>query len=213
MKFYPVFMNIENKLAVVIGGGEVAHRKIMDLLKSGANIRIISPEIHEDIIKLKQENYHAIELLIREYKQGDLEGAYLAFAATNDPAINKSVYKEAEQKRIFINSVDDPPNCSFILPSVLTRGDLTLAVSTSGASPAMAAKLKRMFEDNLPENIEGILESLREARVLLNSFEELDSVKRGEILKKIVNNDDLLQTLPVHKSGGTLKDMLKKLIP
>lgn len=212
MKPYPVFMNIENRLAVVIGGGEVAYRKMKDLLNSGANIRLISPEINESIKELKQQNYHNVEIINRKYKYGDLDNAYLVFAATNSAEINKSVFKEAEEKHIFINSVDDPPNCTFILPSVLTRGDLTLAVSTGGASPAMAAKLRRMLEEYLPENIEEILEALREARQILSTFNDLDSAGRGAILKKIVDDESLIQLLLEQKRKAAIKDMLSDLL-
>ena len=212
MKFYPVFANIRNKPVVVIGGGEVAYRKIQDLLEAGALVKVISPEIHEDITRLHQNNNDSIEIINREYRQGDIDKTYLVIAATDTPEVNSAVFREAEEKCILFNSVDDPPNCSFIVPSMFRKGDLTFALSTSGASPAMAAKLRRICEQNIPENIDIILEALREARTALNDLEELDSPARGRILKKIVNNDSLLNELLEHKIKGLLKDMLKNFI-
>ncbi|MBN2039731.1 MAG: bifunctional precorrin-2 dehydrogenase/sirohydrochlorin ferrochelatase [Spirochaetes bacterium] len=212
MKFYPVFANIRNKPVVVIGGGQVAYRKIQDLLEAGAFVKIISPEIHEKITRLQQDNKDSIEIVYREYKYGDIDKAYLVIAATDTPEVNRTVFKEAEEKCKFFNSVDDPPNCSFIVPSMFRKGDLTFALSTSGASPAMAAKLRRICEQNIPENIDIILEALREARITLNDFEQLDSPARGRILKRIVNDDSLLKKLLEQKNKGLLKDLLKTLV-
>ena len=108
--------------------------------------------------------------------------------------------------------MDDPPNCSFIVPSVFRKGDLIFAISTSGASPAMAAKLRRKFENSIPENIDRTLEALREARTILNDFKELGSSERGLILKKIVNDDNHLKELSMHMDKESIRDMLKKFL-
>lgn len=146
MKYYPILLNIKDKLVAVIGGGEVALRKIKDLLDAEARIRVISPDMHEKILELADIHSNRMELVAREYKKGDLDGAGLAFSATNIGSVNKLVFEEAEDRNIFLNTVDDPPNCSFIIPSQVRRGDLILSLSTSGASPAMAARLRREIE-------------------------------------------------------------------
>ncbi len=204
MKLYPIFINIENRLAVIAGGGKVALRKVKDLLESGARIKIISPDIHKDIEELKKLNPDSIEIIRRKYQKGDLEGAFLVFAATGDPDVNKSIFTEAEEKKILINAADDPDNCSFYVPSMMRRGDLIAAISTSGASPAMSAKLKAAFEKSLPGNIEMILSSMREARTILKSMENLTHTERGMILKKIVNDDKLMKKFLSHKERGNL---------
>jgi precorrin-2 dehydrogenase/sirohydrochlorin ferrochelatase len=214
MKLYPIFLNITNRKVVIIGGGEVALRKIRDLLKAGARISAISPVFHQDILKLSDEQGDNLKLIEREYREGDLFDTSLAFSATDDPEINRRVFDEAEKKNIFINSADDPPNCSFIVPSSSQRGDLILALSTGGASPAMSARLRRELESHIPDNIEKILEVLREAREILKSkkdFSSLSASQRGELLKRIANDDTLLEEL-VSSRDDDLIAFLSKLI-
>lgn len=198
MNLYPVMMNLENRLTVVIGGGSVAARKISDLFEAGAVVRVISPEFVPEIIEMNRMNPHRIELVQREYIKGDLHGAVLVFSATDKRDVNSAVYAEAEGMGILVNAVDDPPNCSFYVPSFVRRGDLIFALSTSGASPAMAAKLRRMLEDTIPCEVDNMLKALRRGREILKtdeSFRHMDTDCRGEILKRVVNDDDLLEKL------------------
>lgn len=196
MKLYPVMVNMEGRLAVVVGGGGVAARKVADLLESGAKVKVVSPEINEDIMKLGACN--DLELVKREYEYGDLDGAALVFSATNDRSVNELVFMEAEGRNIFINAVDDPDNCSFYVPSFTRKGDFLFALSTGGASPAYAARIRRVLEKDIPEDIDVVLERLRRAREILKSdkaFSDLESPERGEILKKIANDDALLDSI------------------
>ena len=196
MKLYPVMVNMEGRLAVVVGGGGVASRKAADLLESGAKVKVVSPEINDDIVKLGACN--DLEIVKREYEYGDLEGAALVFSATNDRSVNELVFMEAEGRNIFINAVDDPDNCSFYVPSFMRKGDFLFALSTGGASPAYAARIRRALEKDIPEDIDVILDRLRRAREILKSdeaFSHLESPERGEILKKIANDDLLLDSL------------------
>jgi precorrin-2 dehydrogenase/sirohydrochlorin ferrochelatase len=204
MKLYPIFLNVENKLAVIIGGGEVAYRKLNDLFDSGAKIKVIAPVIHKDIIDLQTKNPGSIKIVQRGYRYGDIKGAYIVFAASDNPEINKAIFLEAEKKRIPVNSADDPANCSFIVPSMARKGDFILAVSTSGDSPAMAARLRRSLEKNIPKNIEEVLSALREAREILKNMKNLTQSERAAILKKITENDDLLEKLVQHNKKDTL---------
>ena len=204
MKLYPVFANLEKRLAVIIGGGEIAHRKLKDLLDASANIKIIAPEIHNAIKLLQEKQPETIELIQRKYKNGDLAGAYIVFAATGDAGVNKAIYLESEERKILMNSADDPDNCSFFVPSMTRKGDLLIAVSTSGNSPAMAARVRKMLEERIPENIEEVLSALRKARELLKDIENLNQSQRGEILKKIVNDDSLLSDIIRHNENNTL---------
>ena len=204
MKLYPVFMNLEKHLAVIIGGGEVAYRKLKDLLNADANVKIIAPEIHEGIKLLQKNLPDSIEILQRKYKHGDLADACIVFAATGDADANKAIYLESEERKILMNSADDPENCSFYVPSIIRKGDLLVAVSTSGNSPAMAARLRRALEEKIPENIENILSALNDARDILKNMEKLNQAQRGDILKKIVNDDSLLEDLVKHRENSTL---------
>jgi siroheme synthase-like protein len=211
MKLYPIFANIENKLAIVIGGGEVAYRKVKDLSNARARIKIISPEIQEKIKALKKKD-HSIEIINREYRQGDLNGAFLVFAATNNNNVNRLIFNEASERGILINSADDPDNCSFYVPSMIRKGDLIVAVSTSGTSPAMAARLSNEFKDVVPDNIDEILLCLNEVRSILKSIDGLSPKRRSEILISIVNDNNMLSELILHKEKGTIKEMTARLV-
>jgi len=211
MKYYPIFIDLKGGHVTVIGGGDVALRKVHDLIEAGALVTVVSPEVHPEIERMAAEKDNPI-VIRRSYHPGDLEGAILAFSATDDQEINGAVFREAAERRIFINAVDDPENCSFIVPSSFTRGDLTVAVSTGGASPAMAAKVRRLLERSLPDNIGDILEALKEARAMLKDdprFRGLDTVKRGGVLKAVVANDRLLEELAYHHRAGSLAEFLR----
>ncbi len=215
MALYPLLMQLEGKKVVVIGGGEVALRKVEDLYEAGAIILIVSPWVHPELEKMAEQSAGAISIKKRPYKKGDLKGAMLAFSATNLPGVNMKVFAEAQKRGIFINAVDDPPNCTFILPSFERRGELIMALSTSGSSPAMAARLRREIAAHIPDHIEVILPALREARELLKNhpaFSGIESTKRGTILKGVVADDDALGKLTAAYEEGTLKEFLEQSI-
>lgn len=154
--YYPVFLNLCGRLCVVVGGGEVAERKVEVLLSSGARVRVIAPEVTRKIERWAEEG--RLELLRRAYRKGDLSGAWLCVAATDDPEVQKAVFSEAEAGRIFCNVVDRPELCSFIVPSVVRRGRLQLAISTSGASPATARRIRERLEEEFGPEWEVYLE-------------------------------------------------------
>jgi len=198
MKLYPVMMNLDKRLTVIIGGGSVAARKAADLLEAGAVIKVISPDFDPEIISMAENFPDRVETFQRVYINGDLEGAVLVFSATDDPEVNGHVFREAEGRNILINAVDDPPNCSFYVPSFVRKGDLIFSLSTCGASPAMAARLRRMMESHIPERVDDMLCILRRGRELLktdHAFKDMDTLARGELLKKVVNEDALLESL------------------
>ena len=162
INYYPVFLNLKNKLCVVIGGGKVAERKIKSLLECEAHIKLISPEITEDLKKLWQEK--KIEWEQRRYKEGDLKGAFLVIAATSDKEVQKKIFKEAEERGIFCNVVDVPELCTFIVPSVIRRGELCIAISTSGASPALSRRIREKLEKEFSPSWEHHLKLIRHIR-------------------------------------------------
>jgi precorrin-2 dehydrogenase/sirohydrochlorin ferrochelatase len=139
--YYPAFINLKNKRCLVIGGGKVAERKVMSLIKTGANVTVISPELTSRLQKQKDKNI--IRHIKRKYRKGDATGFFLIIAATDDEAVNKQVSEDAA---CLINVVDRPDMANFIVPSLVQRGPLTIAVSTSGASPAMAKALRKELE-------------------------------------------------------------------
>jgi len=123
----------------------VALRKIKSLLSCGARVVVIAPEVLPEIEELAREG--KIELIQRPYQEGDLEGAFLVVAATNNPAVQEQVVSEAERRGLLLNVVDQPERSNFIVPSVIRRGRLSLAISTSGASPALARRLRETLEE------------------------------------------------------------------
>jgi uroporphyrin-III C-methyltransferase/precorrin-2 dehydrogenase/sirohydrochlorin ferrochelatase len=137
---YPAFLRLSGRPCVVVGGGAVAEDKVLGLLDAGARVTVVSPELSRRLEDLAEHG--AIALLRRPYRAGDLAGAFLAIAATDDGAVNDAVWTEAEQRGILLNAVDDLPHCSFIAPSIHRQGDVTVAVSTAGKSPALAVRLR-----------------------------------------------------------------------
>ena len=138
--YYPVFLNLAGKRCVIIGGGTIAQGKIGGLLQAGCSITVISPEATPGIQQAAQRG--DITWLERTYRPGDLEGAFIGVAATNVWHVNREIFEEAERLGVLLNVVDDPDLCSFIAPSVVKREPVTLAISTGGASPALARKLR-----------------------------------------------------------------------
>lgn len=162
MRYYPVFLDIAGKPAVIIGGGLVALRKAEGLLDAGAQVTIVSPTLHPDLDALVAAG--RIKHVAREYSPGDLEGHLLAFVGTDDRSVNAAVAREGKQRGVWVNAVDDPPNCDFIMPSVVRRGDIILAVSTSAGSPAMARKLREDLQELLTEEYALMLDLATQVR-------------------------------------------------
>jgi precorrin-2 dehydrogenase / sirohydrochlorin ferrochelatase len=214
MKLYPVMINIEGKKAVVIGGGTVALRKVKDLLESGATVKVIAPAIHGEIADLADSYPGKIDIFRREYRTGDCEGALIVFSATDDETVNRAVYAEASAENILINAVDDPPNCSFFMPSWFNRNGLIVSVSTSGISPSMSARIRRDIERSIPGSVDDALAALQQARIIIREdtdFSDVSSEMRGRILKQIVLDDKLLGDLVYSHKNDTVKILLLKL--
>ena len=138
--YYPLFADLLGRRCVVIGGGLIAQRKVTTLLDYGARITVVSPAATSRLKRYARQG--KIRLVSRRFKTGDLDGAWLAYAATDDPAINTLVFRTAERHRIFTNVVDKPPLCSFIAPAMFKRGPMIVAVSTGGASPSLAKRVR-----------------------------------------------------------------------
>ncbi|RKX59077.1 MAG: bifunctional precorrin-2 dehydrogenase/sirohydrochlorin ferrochelatase [Thermodesulfobacteriota bacterium] len=183
MKYYPVFLNLKNRLCIVIGGGKVAERKVKMLLEAGAKIKVISPELTKDLTKLADEKKIIWEK--REYKKGDLEGAWLVITATNNKEVQIEVQQEAEEKRIFCNIVDVPELCSFIVPSVIKRGLLTIAISTSSASPAVSRRIRENLENLFGEEYVIYMNLMKNLREQILNNQNLSSQEKNEKLQRL----------------------------
>ena len=131
---------------MVIGGGRVAESKIVQLQAAGAAVSVISPEVTPAIEESAQDG--RLDWQAREYQPGDLDGVFLGIAATNQREVNQQIYSEAEQKGVLLNVVDDPERCTFIAPSIVERGPVTVAISTGGTSPALARKLREILSND-----------------------------------------------------------------
>src|SRR5581483_10147284 len=156
MRYYPVLLDLAGRPCVVVGGGAVAEGKVPPLVAAGARVTVIAPALTPALAA--QQRAGRFTHLARAYRPGDLAGAFLVIGATGDPEVNRAVHAEATERGALINVVDDPPHCGFILPSVLRRGDLVVAVSTSGSAPALAVRLRERLERELGDEYARFLE-------------------------------------------------------
>lgn len=188
-RYYPVFLNLRGRRCVVIGGGKVAERKVRALLRAQADVRVVSPELTARLAQLAAVG--AIQVLRRPYRKGDLMARarriapLLVFAATNDPAVQQAVWKEAEAIGALVNIADDRERSTFLVPASFARGDLQVAISTSGASPALARSLRRQLQAMLGREYEAHLGFLRAARAEV--LESLPRQKeRARVFRRLV---------------------------
>jgi precorrin-2 dehydrogenase/sirohydrochlorin ferrochelatase len=184
--FYPVYLNLKGRRVVVIGGGNVAERKIESLLESGAFVLVVSPEVTPRIACLSEQK--KVEIQYRSYVQGDCSGASLVFSATGDPEINRAVYQEATALGVFINSADQPDRCSFIMPAVVRRGNIGVAISTNGTSPALAARLRRKISEVIGPEYARLAELLARIRPEIRSKVHTDE-QRKDLHYRIIDSE------------------------
>ncbi|MFB3887821.1 MAG: bifunctional precorrin-2 dehydrogenase/sirohydrochlorin ferrochelatase [Thermodesulfobacteriota bacterium] len=201
-----MFLNLHGKKCVVIGGGKVALRKIKMLLECRADVSVISPRVHRDIAKLSSQG--AIRLIQRDYAVGDLKGAVIAFACTDLEDINRKVAGEANRSRVLVNVVDDSELSDLIVPSFFRRGNLTVAVSTSGVSPALARKIRTELQENFGKEYGSLLSLIGEVRSALK--EKGYKIGRGT-WQEALDLDSLLQLLRSGKKKKAKTILLNKL--
>lgn len=159
---YPVNLLVRGRRVVVVGGGRIAARKLEPLLDAGARVEVVAPEAGPEVRAWADAG--RLVLHERRFRSGDLDGAWLALTTTDDPVVNAAVHAAGEASRVWVNSADDPANCSFTLMSVIRRGDLVVSVGTGGRSPALAAQLRRRLEEEIGPEYETLLELLGDAR-------------------------------------------------
>jgi precorrin-2 dehydrogenase/sirohydrochlorin ferrochelatase len=186
MSLFPIFLKLTGRPCIVIGGGEIAASKIDSLLAAEARVTVVAPTASARIVDMSESG----EILWHrcEYKQGDLAGQFLAVAATNNPAMNRAVFAEAEAAGILVNAVDDPPFCDFYFPSVVRRGDLQIAISTAGASPALAQRLRKEIDALLPLDSGEWLAELGNLRREILQREPSNEARR-ELLHQLASRD------------------------
>jgi len=184
---YPIFLNLESKRCLVVGGGEVAERKIKGLLESKADVAVISPDVSEYTANLAKEE--RIIYKKRSYKKGDLKNFFLVIGATDSGEINELISREAKESGILCNIVDSPHLCNFFVPSVASSGDLKIAISTNGKSPALAKKIRKELENIYGSEYALFLNYLGELREKLLKMKNVNDEKRKEIFENIINSN------------------------
>ncbi len=187
--YYPVFLDVRGRNCVVIGGGKVAERKVLSLLKAGASVNVISPELTARLKKEKLKG--SIRHASRRYRKSDLNGAFLIIIATGSYEENKKAAQDSEGK--LVNVVDTPHLCSFIVPSVVKRGPLAIAISTSGASPATAKAIRKEIEKLYPARLGRHLASIKKKRA--KALKEIKDKRQRERFLKSLASGKVLEKL------------------
>ena len=154
--YYPVYIQLQEQLCVVIGGGKIAEGKVEGLLAADARVTVVSPNLTSRLHELAEQGQ--IKYISRAYQLGDLAGAFLVICATDQPEINHQVWEAASANQQLVNVVDDTPHCNFIAPAILRKGDLMIAISTGGKAPALAVRLKEQLQKEIGPEYERFLE-------------------------------------------------------
>lgn len=211
--YYPAFIDVKNRRCIVIGGGNIGEEKVVKLLDCHANVVVISPEVNGGVHALADQD--KVVWLRREYQVGDLQGAFIAIAATDDNKVNRAIAKEAEERNVLLNVVDVTHLCTFIAPSVATRGDVTVAASTGGASPALARKFRELLDGSPIESSYPLMDYAELTPLLADVRSEI----RGRGITLVADHwqacitDSLLETVlagDYDEARSTLMDDLMK---
>jgi len=162
MSFFPAYFNLDNKKILLVGGGNIALEKLEKLVDFTKEITVISKLFSDDFSTFAKK--HHIEMQERSYVKGDIEGFDIVVVATDTIPLHKAIFEESRRSRVLVNSVDDTAYCDFIFPSYVKRGDLTISISTSGASPALAKRLRAYIEKLIPSNMQIFLQEMKALR-------------------------------------------------
>jgi precorrin-2 dehydrogenase/sirohydrochlorin ferrochelatase len=204
MSLFPMFVKLEKRVVVIVGGGTVAEGKISGLLETGAEVRVIAPEATRKIFGWALEA--KIVWLQRKFELTDLDDAFLVIAATSAQGVNEAVYQEAERRKIFCNAVDDTENCHFYYGAVVRRGDLQIAISTNGKSPSLAQRVRKELEQSYTEEYAEWLESLGIARDALRASSR-NSKESKAILQAMASREMFERYIQKGKSNQKLERM------
>ncbi len=185
-QLYPLFLDLTDRPVLLVGGGQVASRKAASLLERGIPVTTVGTEIYPQLANLSENPLLTIHQ--RPYDSADLSGHWLVIAATDDSELNRRIFTEASDACIFCNVVDQPELCSFQVPAVVRRGLLQIAVSTTGASPALAARIRRQLEDHFGPAYAKLLDGLLELRLCFQARYPQDIGRRRELLQDFLNS-------------------------
>jgi precorrin-2 dehydrogenase/sirohydrochlorin ferrochelatase len=190
----------------VVGGGSVAERKTGMLLEHQASVTVISPTLSQGLQHLAEQG--AIQTIIRNYKTGDLEGAFLVIAATDDPCINTAIADQGRKKRALINVVDTPEISDFIVPALVRRGDITIAISTAGKSPALARKIRAELEKSFGVEYASLLRLVSEIR---SELKRRGVTVHGDDWQEVLDIDSLVEMIRSGRSEEVKVILLRNL--
>ena len=205
-EYYPVFLNLAGKRCVILGGGTIAQGKIAALKGAGGAITIISPDATPGIQTAARRG--DVKWLERKYEPGDLKGAFIAVAATNVWYVNREIFDEAEELGVLLNVVDDPDLCTFIAPSIVKRDPVTLAISTGGASPALARRLREVLSDDPALEWADLADVLSRARKVLKERRAVVDPERWQCCL----TSDLLELAQAGRGEEALEKFLARLV-
>lgn len=196
-KFYPVMLELSGKTCVVVGGGRVALRKVKTLIENytGIELKIIAPFLCQElweICKKEAINHdNKITWVQKEYEKNELDGAFLVFACTDEEELNATIAREAKSRGMLVNSVAPPDESNFLVPASIKRGDFTISISTGGASPALAKKLREKLEEQFSHQWDKYIDFLKHCRVEIKNKIE-DEKERKNIYYQLLEDDSLL---------------------
>ena len=179
---FPMFLKLEGRRCLVVGAGKIGEGKIRSLLVAGAVVRVIAPRARRSVMDWARAG--VINWQARSFEPADLDGIFLVIAATASAALNELVFRAAQARQILCNAVDDPPHCDFYFPAVVRRGQLQVAVSTGGRSPALAQRLRRELESQFSPQYAGWLEELGKTRDRLRASDS-DPQHRRNLLHSL----------------------------
>jgi|SRR5579859_365135 len=204
MSLFPIFLKLEGRLVVVVGGGNIAEQKLPSVIRTGARVRLVSPSITAQIAAWVRSR--EVTWLPKEFAAEDLADAFLVIAATSDAKLNGEVFHAADERRVLCNAVDDIEHCHFYAAAVVQRGDLQIAISTNGKSPALAQRLRKELEAQFGPEYEVWLQWLGAARDSLRASATSSDTSRQllhELASCSVFEDFVRHTIPKQRDGGT----------
>ncbi|HLW18621.1 MAG TPA: bifunctional precorrin-2 dehydrogenase/sirohydrochlorin ferrochelatase [Actinomycetota bacterium] len=203
---YPAILMLDGRLGVVIGGGAVGERKVRTLLEAGAKVKVITPEATPRLKKLAAAD--TIELIERPYQRGDLKGAAVVIASTDERDVNQAIYEEALDEGVPVNVVDDPPHCTFIAPSIVRRGDLMIAISTGGTNPAIAVRIRERLEKEFGPEYEAYLDLIKRLKAEVDQAPTQQ--ERADAWYRVVDSNvlDLVRAGKIDKAFARAVELL-----
>jgi siroheme synthase-like protein len=207
MSYYPVYLDLTGRPTVVVGGSALAEEKVRGLLAVEARVTVIAPRVTAGLAELAARD--ELRHLARSFAAGDLAGAVLAIVAEGEPALREAIHQEAIVGNILLNTVDDLPHCGWIAPSIVRRGDLTIAISTAGKAPALAVRLRQRLEREIGEEHARFLEMAAAVRVPL-AERQPDFERRRDLWYRLVDSDvlELLRQGEQERARGRFGEIL-----